>query len=284
MTSRPDSTSTSTSDADRLASYVDAWSATADDVITLLRSLDEVDWNRPTDLAGWDVRAVAAHLAHLESELAGDEQERVEVPELEHITSPMGYYTEQGPIARREWPASDIVDELERAVATRLAALRAEPPTDGAASPPHTPGGIGWDWQTLLSNRVVDLWMHEQDIRRAVGRPGGMDTPGAEHTVSVFARSFGYVIGKRVAPPAGTTVVLDVTGLRPIHLAVRVGDDGRAAPLTGPADAADAMVTMDLETYVVLAGGRRSPDDVAVEVGGDEELAAKVLAALAVTP
>ena len=43
-------------------------------------------------------------------------------------------------------------------------------------------------------------------------------------------------------------------------------------------------MTMDLETYVVLAGGRRSPDSVPVRVTGDEELAAKVLAALAVTP
>jgi uncharacterized protein (TIGR03083 family) len=284
MTTRPDGTSTSTSDADRLASYVDTGAAAAGDVIALLRSLDDADWDRPTDLAGWDVRAVAAHLAHLESELAGIEQQPVEVPELEHITSPMGYYTEQGPIARREWPPARITDELERAVATRLAALRAEPPTDGSAAPPRTPGGIGWNWETLLSNRVVDLWMHEQDIRRAVGRPGGMDTAGAEHTVSVFARSFGYVVGKRVAPPGGTTVVLDVTGLRPVHLAVRVGDDGRASALTGRVETADVAITMDLETYVILAGGRRSPEAVDVQVTGDEELGAKVLAALAVTP
>ena len=277
-------TSTSTSDADRLTSYVDAWTTATGDVIALLRSLDDADWDAPTDLAGWDVRAVAAHLAHLESELAGMEQTPVEVPELQHITSPMGYYTEQGPIARRGWPAAEIVDELERAVAARLASLRAEPPTDGSAAPPRTPGGIGWDWETLLSNRVVDVWMHDQDVRRAVGRPGGMDTPGAEHTVSVFARAFGYAVGKRVAPSPGTTVALDVTGLRPVHLAVRIGDDGRAAPVTGPVEDPDAAMTMDLETYVVLAGGRRSPDSVPVRVTGDEELAAKVLAALAVTP
>ena len=278
-----DSTSPGT-DADRLASYVDAWAVAADDVVALLRSLDDTDWDRPTDLAGWDVRAVAAHLAHLESELAGVEQQQVEVPELEHIVSPMGYYTEQGPIARREWPTAQIVDELEQAVATNIAALRADPPADGAAMPARTPGGIRWSWETLLSNRVVDLWMHEQDIRRAVGRPGGMDTAGAEHTVSVFARSFGYVVGKRVAPPTGTTVVLGVTGLRPVHLAVRVGEGGRASALTGPVDAADVTMTMGLETYVILAGGRRPPEAVDIEVTGDEGLAAKVLAALAVTP
>jgi uncharacterized protein (TIGR03083 family) len=275
---------TPTSDADRLASYVDAWKASVDETVSLLRSLDEADWTRPTDLAGWDVRAVASHLAHLESELAGNEQQRVEVPEAAHIVSPMGFYTEMGPIARRDWPTERIVHELEQSAATRFTELRAHPPTDGTAAPARTPGGIGWDWDTLLSNRVVDVWMHQQDIRRAVGRPGGMDSPGAEHTVSVFARAFGFTVGKRVAPPAGTTVALEVTGLRPLHLAVEVGDDGRARPVVPPPDSPDVRLSMGLETYVVLAGGRRRPDDVEVDVTGDEVLGRRVLDALPVTP
>ncbi len=275
---------TPTSDADRLAGYVDAWAVSVDETVALLRSLDDADWDRPTDLAGWDVRAVAAHLAHLESELAGNEQQPVDVPELEHITSPMGYYTEMGPIARREWPAAEIVDELESAAAARLAELREHPPTDGSGTPTRTPGGIGWDWNTLLSNRVVDVWMHQQDIRRAVGRPGGMDSAGAEHTVAVFARSFGYAVGKRVKPAPGTRVVLDVRGLRPIHLAVEVDDSGRAVAAAVAADEADAALAMDLETYVILAGGRRAPESVEVSVTGDEELGRRVLGAMAVTP
>lgn len=275
---------TSTSDADRLTQNVDAWKAAVDDTVALLRSLDEADWARPTDLAGWDVKAVAAHLAHLESELAGNEQQPVEVAEAAHIVSPMGLYTERGPLARRDWPAERIVEELEQSAATRLAELRAHPPTDGTAAATRTPGGIGWDWNTLLSNRVVDVWMHEQDIRRAVGRPGGMDSAGAEHTVSVFARGFGYTVGKRVAPSAGTTVALEVTGLRPVHLAVEVGADGRARPVVPPPDSPTVRLRMDLETYVVLAGGRRDPADVEVEVTGDQELGRQVLAVMAVTP
>lgn len=275
---------TPTSDAQRLASYVDAWAAAVDETVALLRSLDAEDWDRPTDLAGWDVRAVAAHLAHLESELAGNEQQPVQVPELEHLTSPMGYYTEMGPIARREWPTGEIVDELETAAAVRLAELREHPPTDGSGAPTRTPGGIGWDWNTLLSNRVVDVWMHQQDVRRAVGRPGGMDSLGAEHTVSVFARAFGYSVGKRVKPDPGTSVGLDVTGLRPVHLAVEVDDTGRAVPSSTAAGEADVALTMDLETYVILAGGRRAPEAVEVAITGDDELGRRILAAMAVTP
>jgi uncharacterized protein (TIGR03083 family) len=268
----------------RLQSYVDTWERAVADAVALLRSLDEDDWARPTDLPGWDVHAVACHLAHLESELAGNPQPTVEVPEAAHVRSPMGAYTEIGPIARRSWPAERVVDELESSAATRLAALRAEPPTDPDGAPPITPGGIGWTWETLLSNRPLDVWMHEQDIRRAVGRPGGLVGPAAAHTLGVFARGLGYVVGKRVAPPAGTSVVLAVTGPHPLRTAVQVGDDGRAVSLSQPPERASVLLRADLESYVVLAGGRRRPADVPVKVEGDADLGRRVLEAMAVTP
>ncbi len=272
------------SDENRLQAYVDTWAVAVEDVVRLLRSLRDEDWSRPTDCPGWDVRAVAAHLAHLESELAGNPQEEVRVPELAHVTSPMGAYTERGPVARRDWATDAIVDELETSAAIRLAALRADPPTDGSVRAPVTPGDIGWTWETLLSNRPLDVWMHEQDVRRAVGRPGGLDSAAARHTVGVFARGFGYVVGKRVAPAAGTTVLLDVTGAHPLHLAVEVGADGRATPLREDPAEPTVALRMDTETYVVLCGGRRGPAEVDVEVAGDAELGARVLAAMAVTP
>ncbi len=273
-----------TSDAARLAGYVEIWERSVRDVVALLRGLTPEDWARPTDLPGWDVRAVAAHLAHMESELAGFEQQPVEVPELSHVASPMGAYTERGPLARAGWSTDAIVDELEQAAQVRAKALREDPPTDPKAVPEATPGGMGWSWETLLSNRPLDVWMHEQDIRRAVGRPGNLDSPAGAHTVAVFARGLGFVVGKRVAPPAGTVVALEVTGPHPVRTAVRVGEDGRAAGVDLDTTPADVTVRMDLECYLVLAGGRRAPSDVQVEVAGDEELGRRVLASLAVTP
>ena len=100
----------------------------------------------------------------------------------------------------------------------------------------------------------------------------------------MFARAFGYTVGKRVKPAPGTRVVLDVSGLRPVHLAVEVDDNGRAVASSTTADEADVALAMDLETYVILAGGRRAPEDVEVKVTGDEELGRRILAAMAVTP
>lgn len=273
-----------TSEQERLSGYVAAWRNAADDVVTLLRSLDDADWSRPTDLPGWDVKGVASHLAHLESELSGVKQKRVELPNREHLTAPSSMYTELGLIAREDMTGAQITDELEESVRSRHEQLLADPPTDGKADPPRTPGKIGWNWETLLSNRVVDVWMHGQDIRRAVGRPGGMNTPGAEHTVATFVFAFPYAVGKRVAPPAGTTAVLDVTGVSPVHLAVEVNESGRAVPLTHAPEKPTVSLRMDVETFIVLAGGRRPAADLPVEVEGDAELGRQILEAMAVTP
>jgi uncharacterized protein (TIGR03083 family) len=273
-----------TSDQGRLMGYVETWRSAADDLVTLLRSLDDEDWARPTDLAGWDVKGVAAHVAHLESDLCGVKQKRVEVPELEHLTAPNSIYTEMGLIAREDLSGAQITDEIEHAVAVRYEQLQTDPPTDGKAAPPRTPGRIDWNWETMLGNRLVDVWMHEQDIRRAVDRPGGMNTAAAQHTVQIFARSFGYTVGKRVAPPAGTTVVLDVAGVSPVHLAVEVNERGRAVPVTAIVEQPTVHLGMDTETFVILSGGRRAVSAVPVTVIGDRDLGGKVLAALAVTP
>jgi uncharacterized protein (TIGR03083 family) len=273
-----------TSDRERLSGYVECWRTAADDVIALLRSLDDDDWSRPTDLPGWDVRAVACHLAHLESDLAGIKQKRVEMPQGDHLTAPSSVFTELGLVARADAARAEILTELAECVQIRHQKLLAEPPTDGKADPPRTPGRIGWNWETLLDSRVVDVWMHEQDIRRAVARPGGFDSAAAAHTISVLARSFPYVVGKLVAPPPGTTVALDVTGASPVHLAVKVDESGRARALTSTTGTPTVRLRMDVETFVILAGGRRPIEDVPVELTGDEALGRQIAAAMALTP
>lgn len=266
-----------------LAHLVDVWEQAAADVVALLRSLDADDWPRPTDLPGWDVRAVAAHLAHLESELAGNPQQQVEVPEAPHVRGLMGQFTEAGPIARAGWSTEAIVDELESSVAARLAALRADPPTDASALAPGFAGLIGWSWQTLLSNRPLDLWVHEQDLRRAVARPGGLDSPAAAHVVGVFARALPFVLGKRAGAAPGQSVRLVVTGEQPLDVAAVVGPDGRGARCDVP-EAPTATLEMDTETFVVRCSGRRDAADLDVAVRGDADLAHRVLDGLATTP
>ncbi|RNL60505.1 maleylpyruvate isomerase family mycothiol-dependent enzyme [Nocardioides marmoriginsengisoli] len=269
-------------DAPRLAELVETWRAAIAEFLTLVRDVPEDQWNLPTDLDGWDVKDNVAHTAHLEGVLAGAAEETIEVAEAPHIKSLTGFYTEQGVLARRDRTMTELADEIEQAAATRHAELLADPPTDGAGAPPRTPGGIPWDNNTLLSNRPLDVWMHEQDIRRAVGVPGGYGTVPAQHAISRFGGALPMVLGKRVGAPAGTSVRLDVPEAGTTWSA-RVGDDGRAQPVD-PLDDATVRITVSAEDFVVLAGGRRPVEATAPAYDGDAELGRAVLANFSVTP
>jgi uncharacterized protein (TIGR03083 family) len=269
---------------DRITRLVETWHEEATEVVALLRQLEEPEWSLPTDLPGWDVRAVACHLAHLESELAGNPQDHVEVAPAPHVRGLMGEFTERGPLARASWSTEQIVDELESSVRSRFAALRESPPSDPSAPGPGFAGAVGWSWETLLGNRCLDMWMHEQDIRRATNRPGGLDSPAAAWVAQVFARSLAFVLGKKVGAPAGTTVVLRIGGAQPLELSAEVGADGRGARLDVPPSDPTTAVAIDFEAWALLAGGRRSVDDVAAQVEGDADLGRRLLENLAVTP
>lgn len=269
-------------DRDRLAGYVDVWWQAINDFTGLLERIPPEEWSTPTDLEGWTVHAVVAHIAHLEGILAGAPEETVDIGEPAHVTGLMGLYTEQGVVARADRSPDQLINEIREAATSRHTALLADPPTDGSARPPRIFGGVGWDWNTLLRNRPLDVWMHEQDVRRAVGRPGGMDSPAAQHTTDYLAESLGYVLARRVKAPPGTTAVLHVAGSEPV--AHGVTDAGRGEPLPAVPDDPTVRIETDRESFVLLAGGRRAPAPGAVTVSGDAELGQRILDALAVTP
>jgi uncharacterized protein (TIGR03083 family) len=268
-------------DRAELASYVEVWWQAVNDLLDLLEQLPEEEWTTPTDLAGWDVRACASHTTHLESILAGNPEETAEVGEPPHVTGFMGLYTEIGVVNRRDASPGAIIDELREVVTRRHTALLAAPPTDGDAKPEVVFGGVPWSWRTLLRNRPLDVWMHEQDVRRATGRPGNMDSAPARHTAEYLAESLGYVLGKKVGAPAGTTVVLDMAGSAPF--AFGIDDNGRGQRIAPPAEPT-VTLHMDRESFIRLAGGRCAAEPGRVSVGGDDELGAQVLASLATTP
>ncbi|WP_121254344.1 maleylpyruvate isomerase family mycothiol-dependent enzyme [Nocardioides ferulae] len=284
--SRPDEPPTATtSDAPRLAGYIEVWWQAVSDFAGLLEQLDDEELSTPTDLPGWDVRAVAAHVAHLERVLATGEEETTEVGEPAHVTSMMGLYTEIGPANRRDRTAAQLAAEIREHTEVRRAALLAQPPADGSAKPERIFGGVPWSWETLLRNRPLDVWMHEQDIRRAVGRPGGLDSPAAQHTTDYLMESLGFVLVKRVGAPAGTTAVLEVEGSTPLGFEV-VDFDGklRGRQLATPPENPTVRLRTDRESFIVLAGGRRQPPPGAVTVEGDQELGGRIVAAMATTP
>lgn len=277
-------TDAGTLDSQRLATYVDVWWRSIDDFTLLLESLTEPEWALPTDLPGWSVHDVAAHTAHLEAILAGAPEETIEVPEAEHVRSAMGHYTEQGVLARREHSPDELINEIRESATTRRTALLTDPPTDPRGRPEPIFGGVPWDWETLLRNRPLDVAMHEQDIRRAVDRPGNTDAAGAVHSADYLLESMGFVLAKRAGAAEGTTLRVEVAGHAPVVFTVDPAGRGVAVDPTDPAVRPDATLSLDRETFLIGAGGRRRLTTDDLTVTGDAALAECVVAGLGVTP
>jgi uncharacterized protein (TIGR03083 family) len=252
----------------------DVWSSTID----LLGTLDGDEWDLPTDCPGWTVKDQAAHVIGVESMFGGAPQPEIEPREWPHVRSDMGRALEAWVELRRADPPADVLRDLRTTTAERLAMFRALD-DEGWAGETFTPVGPG-TFADLVPFRVFDSWAHEQDIRRAVDRPGDLDSPVADFAFRRIADALPFVVGKKVHPPDGTTVVFEVTGTWPATVAIRM-DGGRAKPLPAPPDVSDATLTMDAETRACLGMGRWDPAEALargrVTVAGDAALARAVV-------
>ena len=133
-----------------------------------------------------------------------------------------------------------MLEEWREITARRVATLRSagDEYFDQPAMTPTGPGTLA----DFLHIRVLDIWVHEQDMRRAVGRPGNEQGSAAEHTIDRLIRTIPIVVGKRAATPDGETVVIELTGpvVRTLTVLVTGGragfvDDSTSAPCSASA-------------------------------------------------
>lgn len=245
-------------------------------ISALCADLDEREWKLPTDLPGWTVQDNLAHLVGTERSLQGLPMAHRLDAFPDHVKNPIGEFNEGELEARRQLAGADVLTEWNDLVAQRLATLRGA--DEGYfAREMTTPTGPG-TMADFLHIRVLDCWVHEQDIRRAVGRSGHLEGPAAEHTVDRLLRTLPIVVGKRAATPEGGAVVVDLTGPVQRHVVCEV-NGGRAGVVESPKEQPLATIRMDSETFIVLANGRRRGAAMAdrISIGGDTALGQKVV-------
>jgi uncharacterized protein (TIGR03083 family) len=260
-----------------VAALVEEWRSLDE----LLTGLTEDEWSAATCLPGWQVRDVVAHLIGTEAMLGGEQAPpcTVDVRALPHVRNDMGATNEQWVQALRAESTAAVLDRFRAVTRGRAEALAAMTAEDFAA-PSWTPAGEG-TYRQFMQIRLFDCWLHEQDIRDAVGRPGHETGPCAEAAVAQVSGALGYVVGKRAGAPAGSAVTFQLTG--PIHRTIGVQVDGRATVVECLDRPATTTLTMSSNLFVRLGGGRIGPD-VPVEIDGDAELGRRVLQSLAITP
>jgi uncharacterized protein (TIGR03083 family) len=259
---------------------VNALEATWRSVLDLCDGLSDEEWDRPTGCPGWTVKDQISHLIGTENMLLGRPAAPSAEPYGEHVRNDIAKFNEAEVVARKDRPGPEVLDELRQVVEARVPALRAmsDEDFDKEAMTPVGPGTYG----QFMGIRVFDSWIHEQDIRRALGRPGHFEGPAADVALEHVVPSLGRTVGKKAGAPDGSTVVIELTGPMERRLGVGV-TGGRAALLPEPPDAPTATLRMDAGAFVALTCGRSDVDASGVALGGDEALARKVAENLAFT-
>ena len=272
-----------------VGALVDAYAQSVRSIIDLGRTARPGDQALPTDCPGRTVLDQVAHVVSLEAMVAGEPTPDIDVSHHAHVRHEFGERVEKYVESRRGRDLDEVLDELEERLEERLRLYRSD--TDWAERPlegPFGPTTMG----ELLSRRVFDVWVHEQDIREALGRPGGLDTGAAAHTVAQLFAALPRIVARTAGIEPGNAVVLDLTGPTVGRAGARVEEqDGRPVGLPlftgGPEEHPDVVTTsLTMSTQVAgrLAGGRRAPEDVHVVVHGDEDVARRVLGSLTITP
>ena len=241
--------------------------------------LNEQQWKTATELPGWSVQDNYSHLVGIERVLEGLPGTQHKAAAAAHVKNPIGEANENEIDSRRGLTGAQVLAEWNEIAAQRMKTLRS---ADEAyfAEPAMTPTGPGTR-ADFLSIRILDCWVHEQDIRRVVGIAGNLEGSAAEHTIDRLIRTIPIVVGKRAATPDGQSVIIDITGGVRRHIVCTVAD-GRASLTDVEPEAPLARITMDTETFLVLATGRRDATTMAsrIEYAGDTAHGQKVTGAL----
>ncbi|MFE9448856.1 maleylpyruvate isomerase family mycothiol-dependent enzyme [Streptomyces sp. NPDC006739] len=268
-----------------LQPYADAWTHSIDAISELVQPLAEGEWNRRTPCPGWSVRDIVSHVIGLDCEMLGDPRPIHTLPrDLFHVTNEHQRYMEMQVDVRRHHTAPEMTSELEYTVIRRNRQLRNESRDPGTKV--RGPLSTEITLEEAMRTRAFDVWVHEQDLRAALGRPGNLDSPGAYVARDVLLAALPRVVAEKADAPRSSAIVFDVHGPVEFLRTIRVDIQGRGTLESTPALGPAATLTLDWETYVRLACGRVHPEAVTdrVKADGEPELTAAILRNFAVTP
>jgi len=243
----------------------------------LCAPLTEEQWKTDTDCPGWTVQDNISHLIGIERMLLGKPSTEHRAPKFDYIKNPIGEHNEHEIDARRSLSGSEVFTEWQATVEERANQLR-QADAEYFARPmmmPTGPGTLG----DFLDIRILDIWIHDQDIRRALGLSGNHGGPCAEHTIDRLIRTLPIVVGKRAATPEGKSVAIIITGAveRTIYISVI---DGRAKIVSNAPHDLLCELSLDSTAFTALATGRKNATEVNWTSTGDITLANSIVSQL----
>jgi uncharacterized protein (TIGR03083 family) len=259
--------------SDVLSGLFASWDA----IDQVVGELSDAQWEQSTSLPGWTVHDVVAHVVGTESMLQGlgIPEADIDVSALTHVRNDIGVLNERWVRNLRGLSHAELLEHFRATAAARREALTAmgEDQWHEITATPAGPDSFG----RFMRVRTFDCWMHEHDVRDAVGeRDADLAGSASRLALDEMAASMGFVVGKLGKAPDGSRVRLELTG--PLARAMNVAVEGRAR-VVDEFEGVDptATITLDGLLFTRLAGGRKPVDHDAISYGGDEAVGRRIV-------
>jgi len=258
------------------------------ELMSLLRGLSPGDWSRPTACALWSVKDIVAHL--LDSSIRRLSFGRDGLPSTPD--TPISNYADLVRYLNRlnaEWVTASrrlspqiLIDLLDFTAGQVHAFFR--------SLDPHTPAlfPVAWAGEDVSPNwfdigrEYTERWLHQQQIREAVGAPALTGREWLHPTLDVFVRALPFTYRQVEASP-GRSVRFEILGdAGGVWTLVR-GATGWEL-FNGSGNDPDAVVKLDQETaWKLLSKGLdQGAARTRIRIEGDPHLGEPMLGSLAV--
>ena len=248
----------------KFARMVDIWEESARSLIGVLDGCSDADWDKPSRCPGWSVKDIASHIVSLERVLLGEPAGSTDFQTV----------IDNGVSARSGVAGSEVLEELREVIDAAHLLLSSSTGEEE----------IEWLGRTLprakvMDRRIIDIWFHEQDLRAALGVPGGLESPGALFAYSYMSAGLARVLSNASLEFGTFSIVTTGPGAFKMHYVI----DGDGNVMLGE-NLGATVLTMATSDWVSLISGRSDANPSAVEITGDGELGRAVISKMNITP
>jgi uncharacterized protein (TIGR03083 family) len=187
------------------------------ELTALLRGLGSEDWVRPTACALWTVKDITAHLLDTNIRRLSFGRDRLDsrphVPIASHddLVSYLNRLNAEWVTASRRLSPALLIELLDFTAGQVHAFFR--------SLDPHAPAlfGVAWAGEDVSPNwfdigrEYTERWLHQQQIREAVGAPGLTARGWLHPTLDIFVRALPFTY-RRVEGRPGQSIRFEIRG------------------------------------------------------------------------